>query len=132
MRKKKKQFKVIILVEIKPHPDRFEETVARTLAQEFQSDILFIKRETVKTPDVMVCRTKQFWEIKNIKGNSSKTIEDNLRRAAKQADNIVISLLRSQMTPEQAASHIRHYLSHARGNIKRVILITKKGKIIDF
>lgn len=132
MHMKKKQFKVIIPIEVKPHPDKFEEAVARVLAQKFQSNILFVERKSIKTPDVMVCRTKQFWEIKNIKGISKNTIEDNLRRGAKQADNIVISLLRSQMAPEQASSHIQYYLSHARGNIKHIILITKKGKIIDF
>lgn len=125
------QFRVIIPTNLKPHPDRYEEKVARILAQKFQSDIAFIERSNIHTPDIQVLSTCQFWEIKNIEGNSKKTIEDNLRKASKQADNVVISLLRSKMTPEQAESRIQYYLEHARANIKQVFLITKKGKVID-
>lgn len=129
---KSSQFKVLIPIDIKPHPDRYEEAIARILAHRFRSDILFVARNTNHTPDVQVVKTRQYWEIKNIRGNSKKTIEDNLRRAVKQSEYIVISLLRTNMTPTQAATRIKFYLAHARGNIKQVILITKKGKCIDF
>lgn len=128
----KKTFSIIIPNDVKPQPDRYEVAVARILADKFQSDILFIKRGIIKTPDVQVTRTKQFWEIKNIKGEGRFTIEDNLRKAAKQADNVVISLLRSKMTQAQAASYIQWYLKHACANLRRVILVTKNRKIIDF
>lgn len=126
------QFNVLIPITVKPHPDKYEEKVARILAQKFQSDILFVPRRANRTPDIQIVRTKQYWEIKNIRGNSKKTIEDNLRKAAKQSDRVVISLLRTKMTATQASSRIKHYLSQARGNIKHVILITKKDKCIDF
>lgn len=128
----KQTYSIIIPNDVKPQPDRYEVAVARILADKFQSDILFIKRGIIKTPDVQVTRTKQFWEIKNIKGEGRFTIEDNLRKAAKQADNVVISLLRSKMTQVQAASYIQWYLKHARANLRRVILVTKNRKIIDF
>lgn len=126
------QFRVIIPIGLRPYPDRYEELVARILAQKFQSDIIFVERGLRCTPDVQVVKDKNYWEIKNIRGNSKKTIEDNLRKASKQANNVVISLLRTTMTAEKASSAIRYYLSHARGNISRVILVTKRGKTIDF
>ena len=127
-----KQFKVIIPVDVKPHPDQYEETVARILAKYFQSDVLFVPRSINHTPDIQVVKTRQYWEIKNICGNSKKTIEDNLRKAAKQSDHVAISLLRTKMPSKQAIFRINFYLNHARGNIKQVLLITKKGKVIDF
>lgn len=126
------QFKVIIPINVKPHPDKFEEEVARILANKFRSDIVFVPRGIGHTPDIQIVSNQEYWEIKNIRGNAKKTIEDNLRRGAKQSSNIVISLLRSKMTAEQASVRIRYYLNHASSSIDRVILVTKRGKTIDF
>lgn len=87
---------------------------------------------SLHTPDLQVVKTGEFWEIKNIRGNGKNTIEDNLKRAAKQSCNVVISLLRSKMTYTQAAARISHNLDKAHGSIKKVILVTKNGKTIDF
>lgn len=125
-------FDVIIPTTVIPQPDIYETAVARILAEKFQSDVLLIERGMIKTPDIQILRTKQFWEIKNIKGSGKLTIEDNLRKASKQADNVVISLLRSKMTQRQATSYIQWYLKHAHANIRHVILITKTKKVIDF
>lgn len=110
----------------------YEVTVARILAEKFRSDVIFIERSAIRTPDVQVIKTKQFWEFKNIKGNGKMTIEDNLRKASKQSDNIVVSLLRSKMSAKQACSGIWWFLEHAHVNVKRVILVTKDRKTIDF
>jgi len=88
-------------------PDKYEMAVARILAQKFQSGIKFVDRGSTRTPDIQVLSTKKYWEIKNAKGDGKLTIEDNLRKAAKQSDNIVISLLHSTMTSEKAVSHIQ-------------------------
>lgn len=132
-RKVVKQFKIIIPVNLKPYPDAYEEEVARILACKFQSDMLFVTPiNSLHTPDLQAVKTGEFWEIKNIRGNSKNTIEDNLKKAARQSRNVVISLLRSKMVPAQAAARIRYNLDRSHGNIRRVILITKSGKIIDF
>ncbi len=127
-----KQYNLIIPIGLKPEPDKYEKTIARLCAEKFQSDILFVLRGTSTTPDIQVVKTRQFWEIKNIEGNSKNTIEDNLKRASKQADNVIISLLRTKMTPQQAEVRIRFYLKRARKNLRHVVLITKQGKFIDF
>jgi len=125
-------YNLIIPINIKPQPDKYEKVVAQLCAQKFQSDILFVKPTISTTPDIQVVRTKQFWEIKNIQGDGKNTIEDNLKRASRQADNVIISLLRSKMAPQKAEMHIRYYLKHARKNLKKVILVTKERKIVDF
>ncbi len=125
-------FHIIISTDVRPQPDSYEVAVARILAEKFESDISFVARGTIKTPDIQVVRTGQFWEIKNIRGSGKLTVEDNLRKATKQSDNVVISLLRSKMPQDQAISYIKWYLSHAHANIKQVILVTKGQKTIDF
>ena len=126
------EYNLIIPVGLKPYPDKYEEMVAKICAKYFQSDIIFVKRSIATTPDIQIVKTAEFWEIKNIQGNSKNTIEDNLKRASKQADNIIISLLRSKMTSTQAIARIRYFLMHPRRNVRRVILITKDHKVIDF
>lgn len=125
-------YHLITPIDLKPQPDRYEKAVAQLCAEKFQSDILFVKRGVSTTPDIQVVRTKQFWEIKNIQGNGKNTIEDNLKRASKQADNVIISLLRSRMMPKQATARISYYLRRSRENLRHVILITKDLRLIDF
>lgn len=128
-----KQFKVIIPIDLKPYPDPYEEKVARILARKFQSDVLFVQPTNSRhTPDLQVVNTDEFWEIKNIRGNGKNTIEDNLKKAARQSNSVVISLLRSKMTSIQATARIRYFLSRPHGKIKNIILITKNEKTIDF
>ncbi len=70
-------YRLIIPISLKPRSDKYEKAVAQLCAEKFQSGILFIKRGTSTTPDIQVARTKQLWEIKNIRGNSDRTIEDS-------------------------------------------------------
>lgn len=117
---------------IRPLPNKYEMCVARILAQKFQSDVLFVPpTNSLHIPDLQVVRTGEFWEIKNIRGNGKFTIEDNLRKASKQSNNVVISLLRAAMTTERASSCIRCYMKHARIT-KHVVLVTKHKKTVDF
>lgn len=131
--KKAKQFSVIIPIDLRPYPDPYEEIVARVLAHKFQSDMLFVPAKgSLHTPDLQVVRTGEFWEIKNIRGNGKNTIEDNLKKAALQSNNVVISLLRTKMTSAQAAARIQYFLSRPHRGIRKVVLVTKSGKTIDF
>lgn len=129
---KKNQFNIIIPVDMKPYPDRYEERIARVLAGKFQSDVLFVVRSSLRTPDIQIVKTGDYWEIKNIKGNGKNTIEDNLKRAAKQSKNVVIGLFRTKMTPAQASARIQYFLKRPHRDIRRVILVTKNNSIIDF
>lgn len=125
-------FRIIRPIDLRPKPSRYEERVAELCAEWFQSDISFVVRSHHTSPDILVVRTNQFWEIKNIRGCSKHTIEDNLRRASKQSQNIIISLLiSSRMSTCTAEGRIKQVLQARRMPIKHVLLITKMGKIID-
>ncbi len=82
-----------------------------------------------KTPDVEVDGTK--WEIKSPRGNAKKTIENNLRAARKQSENIVIDLARSKMHYTRAIARTKFYIRTEAHHIKRLKIITKTQKIID-
>lgn len=125
-------FHIIRPIDLRPKPSRYEERVAELCAEWFQSDISFVVRSHHTSPDILVVRTNQFWEIKNIRGCSKHTIEDNLRRASKQSQNIIISLLiSSRMSTCTAEGRIKQVLQARRMPIKHVLLITKTEKIID-
>jgi hypothetical protein len=126
----RKEYAIIKPVGLKPKPDEYEENVAELVALHFKSDIKFVKRETTTTPDLLVLRYNQRWEIKNVKGNSKHTIQNNLREAGHQSDHIFVSLLRTKMTEKQAISRINFFLKNDPNTIKHIILITKSGKTI--
>ena len=126
---KKKEYNIIIPVDLKPKPDECERTVAELMAAHYKSDIKFVKRGMMTTPDILVLRYNQNWEIKNIRGNSKRTIQNNLRRADDQSENVVICLFKTKMTAQQAVGRINAELSKAN-KIRKLILITKSHKII--
>ncbi|TAH32900.1 hypothetical protein EYC58_01965 [Candidatus Saccharibacteria bacterium] len=72
----------------------------------------------------------QRWEIKNIKGNSKRTIQNNLRAADDQSQNVIISLLETKMTQTQALGRIREFYAVGPVKIKRLLLITKEQKVL--
>lgn len=128
----KRQFRILRPINLRPRPDKYEERVAEICAEWFQSDIEFVARGNINTPDIKIVRIRQYWEIKNIRGVGKHTVEDNLRKASKQSANVIISLLRASNINEcRVESRIRDVLSTRRMPIKHIILITKAGKVID-
>lgn len=69
------------------------------------------------------------WEIKSPKGKSSRTIENNMRLALRQAENIIIDLSRIRMPEEKAMREIKRQF-HLYKQAKRLLIITKNHKII--
>ena len=125
----KKNYEVIIPPDVKPKPDDYEKMTAKLMSEFLKSDISFVRRESSTTPDILVVRLNQIWEIKNIRGNNENTINRNLKGIWKQSENVIITLFRSKMTPSQAKGRIKEKLSRAN-RLKRVVLITKSKKLI--
>ena len=121
--------KLGIIIEPNAEPDRFELKVAMVLIDYFSSDIILKKSSQSYSPDLLVARTNQLWEIKNIRGNGVHTIEHNLSKAKLQSDKVIISLLRTKMTPVRAIGRIKAVLKKGT-TIKRLILVTKSGKVV--
>lgn len=106
-----------------------ELSAALTLAYHFKTDVIFLRPETKKTPDIEVDGTK--WEIKSPRGDGKKTIDNNLRSARQQSHNIVLDLRRAKMHQSKAEARVRYYLANGPHNIRRLKIITKHRKVID-
>ena len=126
----KPKYEVIVKTDIKDRPKDHEMSAALILANYyFKADVTFLRPESNKTPDIEVDGKK--WEIKSPKGNAKKTIENNLRTARKQSENIVLDLTRSKMHNAQAVARAQFYIRTEAHTIKRLKIITKHRKIID-
>ena len=132
---KQKQFnpgKIIIPVGHPNPPAPHEEDVAKILALHYKTTVEFImpiddyKR---KTPDIRMLGVE--WEIKSPKGKSKLTIGTQISRASKQADNIIIDTRQTKLKYDRIETSVKQEIKK-RHNIKKVILINKSKKIIEF
>ena len=122
-----KKFNIIIPVGMKPRPKIHEETAGDILASHFKNDVYFIESTNQSTPDIIIDCIK--WEIKSPIGNSKNNIQKNMREASWQSGNIVIDLRRSKLHQTRALGYINQFVERSR-KIKRVLVITKQGKVL--
>ena len=110
---------------------RFHEVNAILLLLDyFDADITCISPGLGKTPGLRIKNIE--WELKSPQGDGVKTIENILKKAAKQSDSIILDFSRIKMNGGQALSRTKFYLRNNKHNIKRVIVITKNHKVVDF
>ena len=57
---------------------------------------------------------------------------NNLREAASQSKNVIIDLSRCKMNNINALSRINNYMNTGNPQIKRLIVIDKSGRPLDF
>lgn len=91
------KFKIIIEAELTDSPKSHEFAAAIIIAKYFRSDVIFMRPASFKTPDFDVNGTK--WELKSPMGSSARTIENNMRAARKQSQNLIIDLSRINVHP---------------------------------
>lgn len=113
----------------KPRPHELR--AAEILADYFDSEIVFLRRLSSKTPDLFVLKTNVRWELKSPEGSGKHTIQTNLRNASKQSENIIIDLSRTKITRAQAISRINDYIRNEHSKIRKLKLITKNAQVID-
>ncbi len=122
------KYEVIVKTDLKDRPEDHELSAALILAAYFKTDVIFLRPESRKTPDVAVNSIK--WEIKSPRGSSKKTIENNLRTARKQSHNIILDLRRIKLHQQKAVSRMNFFLSGPH-RFKKVLIITKTEKVIE-
>lgn len=83
----------------------------------------------MKTPDFMMAGLA--WEMKSPAGTSRTTIEHVFRRAAHQSQNIVMDLRRTEIPDRQALKVLQQRLEQSHW-VKRIKVITKDGRLLDF
>jgi hypothetical protein len=123
------KYNVIVHTDLVDAPKDHELSAALILAYHFKTDVLFLRPEQKKTPDIDINGTK--WEIKSPTGNGKKTIDNNLRAAHKQSRNIVLDLRRVKLHQTRALARINYYLSAGPHKIQHLKIITKTRKVID-
>jgi hypothetical protein len=121
-----KNFRVIIPQNVQPTPEKFEISAAMLLAIFFQTDVEFIPKGSISTPDIMIYNIR--WEIKSPLGNGKRNIQHQFSRAMKQSKNIVIDARRSKMDIRKIRKELRKQVGLHK-SIQRLILITKEEKI---
>ena len=97
----------IDISQLKTLPERHELETADYLAN-LGYDIEFIaprNSPNVHTPDIFMDGVS--WEIKCPKGKSKRTIENNLRKAKQQEENIIFDKMRINITEEKCMLEIK-------------------------
>ncbi len=95
-------------------------------------DVEFIPASSTphsKTPDVIISGKE--WEMKSPVGHSKSTLEHSFKKAAKQSENIIIDLRRTKVEEAIAISQLEGLFRKSK-RVKRLKMISKKGKILDF
>ena len=69
------KYQVIISTDLQDRPKDQELSAALILAEYFKSDVIFLRPQKDKTPDIDIGGVH--WEIKSPKGDGKKTIENN-------------------------------------------------------
>lgn len=87
------------------------------------------RRKGSRTPDIAMDDAK--WEMKSPKGKSSRTIENNFRTAVRQSSHIIFDLRRMKLPAEVLINKLEKEFI-LRKKTKRLIVITKVGKMLDF
>lgn len=90
-------------------------------------DVVFLPVTTGKSPDIKY--RGKIWEIKSPKGSKRRTIENNIRNALKQSQNVIVDLSRTQRADSVCIRDTQTQIEH-RPALKSVIVIDKTGRII--
>ena len=122
------QYKIIIQTSITPTTD--ELLVARRLAKYFNSDIEFIPRGAIRTPDFLVKKTGQRWELKTPRGNAKRTIQHQFDRGKKQSKYIILYLGLTAIREDKALREIRRQAG-LHSAIQKILVLTKNKHFIE-
>ncbi len=92
----------------------------------------FVRRretEHEKTADALI--DGEMWEFKAPKSGKLKAVERNLKRGRRQSENIVFDGRRMKGVPDEAIEREVRSQAFKVSNIRRLIYVTRYGKVID-
>lgn len=113
------------------NPDAHELRTAEIL-RKHGVDVHFreiVYKQGVKNPDVEMLG--EVWEFKAPKGSSSSTIDNLIRKASRQAANLVLDLHRTPLPVEDALAMLLSSLK-SRTGIRKVILVDSRENLYFF
>ena len=118
--------KVIVPANANPWPH--EQRVAKILALAGHA-VEFIPESNTKTADILLDGVE--FEIKSPKSANANSLEHILKKAVKQSCNIIIDTSRMKNIRDDNTWRFLVNQSRLRKQIKKLIMITKQGQIID-
>lgn len=126
-----KTYKVHIEETGKSRPRPHEIEAAQKIANQIKSDLIFLRRESSKSPDLYILKTNTKWELKSPTGGSKHTIQNNLRSADDQSENVILDLSLSKFPDGKGVSRAKEFMKHEHSKIKRLKVLLKTGELID-
>lgn len=91
-------------------------------------DVVFLPVGAGKSPDIRYRGV--IWEIKSPNGSKRRTIENNLRKAMTQSENIIVDLHRIKIKEETCLREIERQAKLSGKRIRRLLVISKHEEII--
>ena len=125
MSNKNTKGKIIIPAGCRPWPHELR--VANILAMAGHS-VEFIPKSNIKTADLYIDGIK--FEVNSPRSVKTNSLEHILKKAQKQSCNVIIDASRIKSGNFNMSRFLTRQLRSRRG-IKKLVLITKQGKIID-
>ena len=123
------KYGIIDISELNTPPEKHEYETAKYFAARGM-DVFFIKPSNVKgtnTPDFIM--NGKIWETKSPTGNSTRTYEDNFKKALRQSVNIIFDLRRLEKTNEiKCIKRLGRMKDVSR--LKNLLIITKDGRLL--
>jgi hypothetical protein len=110
-------------------PEKAEFETAKYFA-DLGKDITFIRPSSIPKqhrPDILMDGVE--WEIKCPEGNSTRTIENNIRKALKQSHNIIVDLRHIKMSEKHCLSQL-FIQFQKRPQLRKLYIIKKNGELI--
>ena len=126
-----KKYEVFIEEGGKSGPRQHERRLAQIVADYFESDVIFLRRRSSKTPDLYIIKTHIRYELKSPQGGSKHTIQNNLRAVDGQSENVILDLSRAKLTDEQGISRAKEFVKSEHSRIKHLKIFTKSGRMVD-
>ena len=83
----------------------------------------------LRMPDIMLQGVP--WEMKSPEGNGKNTIKNTFQNASHQSSNIIVDLRRTKLPEERTIKDMEGRFKLSK-RIRRLKIITKEGKILDF
>ena len=95
-------------------------------------DVELIPKSNIKnvhTPDIRINRLE--WEMKAPLGEGNQLMENTIQRALRQSQNVIVDLRHTKRHQAKCLKELEKQFISKKG-IKRLKIITKNGRILDF
>ncbi|MBR0461017.1 hypothetical protein IJI91_03495 [Candidatus Saccharibacteria bacterium] len=124
--KNQKLGKIIISAGRKPWSHEFR--VAEILASTGHR-VEFLPEGNLHSADILVNEVE--FEIKSPKSSNANSLEHNIKKALRQSKNIIIDTSRIKKVQNDKIRNFLINQMRSRKQIKKLLLVTKQGKVID-